>query len=410
VGQQNFGDEEFEKRDKPEGDDDATYTGTLPMPVFPSGTVESAIVDFLGLTVRGSGLIMLPGRHKMTITPAVVSGGWDDGYSCSTFSWVMGDYLCMPVSVMDTVSILNATVAHPDVILFGTTEARPKKKWKVELNLMATEVNVVPRTTPEVGTDGKLWVHSSAGLASIPIAKVPKRRPAPTGPEMVNMKVGCTKTGNQWAPGRFNVKWLVDPPPIEAVVDVLRQWVIQAPDLANDGTIDVTTVGPGVAQKHQLKGGGTKNTVALTTPSTQTLDVTVGGSKAATVVVSQRLLVAFAATELDAPVVGLSRTPAGGIAAHTEKSVAILAADGTTLTRGRSDGATSLTRDRRQLAASGRRPASPVAGKTTSILAGRPTVTAQVRMLALDGDRVIVALGSRILMTRPWGARHNIIL
>ncbi|HEU4432135.1 MAG TPA: hypothetical protein VFR51_01980, partial [Pyrinomonadaceae bacterium] len=228
VADQDFGNEQFEKLNKPEGDDDATYTGTLPMPMFPGGTIESAVVDVFGLTVRGSGPLLLQGLHQMTITPSIVSGGWDDGYSCSTFSWVTGDYVCMPVSVTDTVRVLNTPVAHPKVILFGTTEARPKKKWKAELNLMAAEVTVVPKTTPEVATDGKLWVHSSAGLASVPIAKVGKRRAAPTGAELVSMKTGCTKAGNEWAPGHFNVKWLVDPPPTEAVVDVLRQWVLQA--------------------------------------------------------------------------------------------------------------------------------------------------------------------------------------
>jgi hypothetical protein len=286
----------------------------------------------------------------------------------------------------------------------------------------------------------------------MPIEPTSKRPDAPTGNELVKLIAGCERAGTQWnGPGGFDLHWLVDPPPFESTIEVLRQWLIQVDSLVANSTLDIKTLGAGAAQQTRVSGTGARASIEVVTPSTQTLRVEVGGNAAVNARQSQRLLLATDAADLGAPIGALARTGDGAIAALTTSTITLLTPEGVVLGRTASQGATALVRDAHGVVAWGPTGAFRIgalampltdravraitrdvdgtlvlhtADRQLAVQGGRVTLraaelhtigtaavapTPAVQAVTLRSDRVIVAIGSRVLITRPWGERRNIV-
>ncbi len=456
----------FKKQVTPDQGDDATYTHSMPLPSIPKTAIQDAVVDSSGVVVRGAAPLIMPGVHTVTVKPGAVSGAWYSDFSCNTYQWDT-TYECDPVTVTDTFSILGQTINNPHVNIFSTSEARPASRWlcsKTENGPVGlAEVEAIG--DPAQGTTGTLYIHSSGGLTAVPIKKVSTPPTPPSGLQLAAMKADCQKAGKKWnGPGGFDLHWLIDPPPYESIVETLREWLVQVSSLPAGSRLDLTTVGAGLAQRLSVAGARGATSLNMITSATQTLHAAIGGSQALEVVMGQRMLLARATADLGAPIQALTLAGNGQVAALTADRVAVFGRHGSLLSNHPSPGATGLARDAAGMVAWGSGGAFRIAAGRATVLidqpvsavsrgadgglvliagegqfavrrmgiarlatvaenAGarnvtpgltamriaRPIAAPPVQRVMPGPDKVVVAMGTRLLFTSPWGEKKHIL-
>jgi hypothetical protein len=435
----------FTKQSTPDEDDDATFTQNSRLPTLLEGAITGARVESAGLVVRGSAPFLVPGQHVMRLEPkSLIPGEWFSDYHCGQATWD-AYYECKPVRVMDTVQVLGETLANPKVTLFSTTEVRPAGQWSRTLSSGAAAfVQVEPLDDPQAGATGRLYIHSSAGLARIDIAPVSAVPKTPSALQLAEMKAQCQKAVAKWQPAAFDVRWLVDPPPWEFGA-VYRQWLIEASVLATGSTIDVAAIGAGAALGRQAVGRDQAVAIELVTAATQTLRVTVGGLQEVAGRISQRLLLPIGSVELKDEIITMSRTGTGALGVLTSDRIAIVQTDGTLLGMQASRRAAGLAWDAFGLISWGPLGAFRVTARSTTVITEQAVHAAQRaangeikihcaegqlllrgarvirvtekikapanvprRSITLGRDTVAAAIGSQVIVARPWGAKREV--
>jgi hypothetical protein len=213
VTQQNF--PGFTKTDPPFTGDDVTLTASQPMPmlypnnIIPPGEAIEATVDDEGVTVRGSWLPLYyppPATHTMQLSGDPIGSEWPPPvFNCDTNQMEIGPLAISAAVIRDNVTIVAAIGSQPAIVSPGQVElflvvAVDMAAWKPQgtLNQLALfqGFSAVPFGDPATlaGLTGKVYAHSSAGLASATILPLPVKPVAEqlTGLAVVKALDDCT--------------------------------------------------------------------------------------------------------------------------------------------------------------------------------------------------------------------------
>jgi hypothetical protein len=201
-----------------------------------------------------------------------------------------------------------------------SAEARPAALWKahVEPQNWSKKVAVVkvnPVGTPPAGATGSLFVHTSAGMARIDLAKVAEQPAPPSELELVLLKAKCIKPGSVWhGPGSFDFHWLVDPPPWELASGVLHQWLLRADTLPAGTVMSIERTSGTSRQVMEIHGTGQRLSAPITTERTDQLRLNLTSSGELHATLDQRILAVTDSHELGASITDFARTQRGRIA------------------------------------------------------------------------------------------------
>jgi len=422
--------------DPPDDGDDATYTGRIPVPPLPlpsppGQAPNSVIASPAGITM--SGPLFVPdavASHAVVATPASLDGAWNGSFDCSQNDWV-DQYLLPPLTVSDSCTIPFGSPTHPPVTIYHTEvrAATGYNGWEVSVNGPIVQVTWTGQTFPQPGDSATLFLHTSAGVALVPITPVPQGPAAPTPGQIAQGHAGCAQATAPWqAGGRLDFHWIPDPAPWER--DALQQWVIDVAMVPSATTLEIVERGPAMLatpRSIRIAGANDRVTVPLTlTPGTE-LSLSVGGDEAVRGVIHQRFLLPQARVELDAPILDFARLGAGNVAVLTATEVVTFAGGRTLWTRVPSYGATVLKSTPAGVIASGYAgrylltPTGLIRASTERAAdVGAVTFEAdlafwprQERMLglrtfALDSDRVLVGEGTQLVTATPGRALFGV--
>ncbi|MGW3384994.1 hypothetical protein ACWDCO_33085 [Streptomyces albogriseolus] len=220
-----------------EGDDYVEWQRTMSLGPRTSDSnvvfsIQSADVDFAGLTSRGS-LRSTPLPRELIGYPSPAM--WKTNADCKSRQ-VSQNYT--PASVT-----LQHTTWVPLALLPPFVRTDPPEAWEPRIVPTATGVEIfVPRST-RVGTHLALWVHTASGLRWIDLGIVPAKPEPLTSAEIAAALNPCLALQKHHLGKQY--KWLVDPPKKTYGHKLLREWALAGKDLGAGSAIDVMAIGPG---------------------------------------------------------------------------------------------------------------------------------------------------------------------
>ncbi len=190
-------------------------------------------------------------EHAPVFEPenGLLFGTWAAGYKCGT-GW-RAAFELQKIHIRNKVVIKGSgqLVLDQPVAVFGTSWTRPAQHWSIEKP--ATKIDQYVTVTADVGvythaddaptppddqtivdnnpiyaTDGRLFLHTDAGLREYLIARIPPPPQAPSLAALAQLRVDCMKLVHQ----RDDVLWLVDPPAFDYGYEPVRHWTIDVAD------------------------------------------------------------------------------------------------------------------------------------------------------------------------------------
>ncbi|GAA4887041.1 hypothetical protein GCM10023237_00120 [Streptomyces coeruleoprunus] len=216
-----------------EGDDFVEWQRTLslrPRSRAVPLTVQSANVDFEGLTSRGSLRVAQSLRELMGF---ISSPTWHTSANCRTRQ-VTQDYY--PASVT-----LQHTTPVPLRLLPPLVQTDPNDAWTPRIVETPTGVEITVPGSTRVGTHLALWVHTTSGLRWIDLGTVPAKPPTLTPVEIAAALADCFVLQEPNFGKRY--EWQYDPPPDEYGLKHVREWSFAGQGLGSSSAIDLVAVG-----------------------------------------------------------------------------------------------------------------------------------------------------------------------
>jgi hypothetical protein len=375
------------KQSTPDPGDDATFTGAIALPSILNSPPDAVDVNSAGVIATGTlpiPALAIAATHSPQVSPTAIDGAWGGHYDCQSQGWT-AEYDVPPVFVTDLTTFpVLGTSSQPAKIF--DVDVVPGALWLASPLPAPGGVQVTPADgLPNTGDSGTLYLHTSAGMVSVPINPVPNEPPGPTPAELAQAQASCELAAAAW-PSHFDLHWLIDPGPYE---NVLRLWMIEI-NTISAGTslqIDDHTHAPAVITAADINGG-----MQFVTAPTDTVSVAVIGEGGVTASLHQRLLTVDATFDLGADVVDLALAPAGNVVAVT--SDAIISFDGQMRPAVRTETNSTST----QLAAS-----------ATAVRNGSQATPGLGRQfLTVRRGFVLVADGTNVHLTRPVRTLTNV--
>jgi hypothetical protein len=344
--------------------DDETLATSEPIPtLYPNNKVPpneriQCTVGQDGITVRGTWIIdPPPASHAIQVSGNPVQSSWSSSWTCKTLPDYDNEFEIAPVVVSDLVTIPLVGQQPSEIELFNVYPVDPSK-WTAAFNFGVVAAKQIIFVTPigdpaaNPGLGGKVFIHSSAGLAAVDINPLPPAPPKElTGQALQTATIYCAtqqhahdESGQPWAgSGIFDLHWLVDPAPWESAAGVLHEWSISVDAFAADTSVELQIVSGSVTNSRTFAGRNQPMMVPLVAKAGDQLRLAVHGPATLNGSVGQRLLVITGTIAAGAPIVAISRTSGDNFAVLTAKQVLTISTARGILAAADNPGASGLT-------------------------------------------------------------------
>ena len=187
-------------------------------------------------------------------------GTWSSGYKCGT-GW-RAAFELQKIHVRNKVVIKDSgqLVLDQPVAVFDTSWTKPAQHWSI--GRPATKIDQYVTVTGDIGvythpddpptpdddqvlvnnpiflTEGRVFLHTDAGLRSYVIGRIPPPPKPPGLAALAQMRVDCIKLVHQ----RDDLRWRVDPPTFDYGHEALRHWTIVVAQALAGTRIDISRV------------------------------------------------------------------------------------------------------------------------------------------------------------------------
>lgn len=396
----------------------ALYTNQLPLPTLlttasngqTNGVLQTPQTGPFGMLISGS-ILIVPPTHTRTFNPGstALASKMQNVYRCKTRRW--GHAVSVQfVEITDELNLVGSDFGPVPVTVFPTTMVIPATSWLVDSDSPIVDqiVNVknVNPSTAKAGDTGRLYLHTSAGLRRYDISPIPPI-PEPTDTDTMHAVARCyknTRIFKAWE----EIRWLVDPPPGDANIDPMRQWLFTFKELAEGTRIEIN----GINQSNNLQQLGvfvaTKRgeaAIELITDSGTELVLAHNQQQLDNARMFQRWLIPLRVIDIREPGLRLIRSSSlivvaqrNGMFTHDFATGASRRQTGEFhITKVASGGIEAVEQRRWRLASLTNTPAA----QSTSVTSSQPPETLLPFSLPLPGGKVAALFGSRLLIAVP---------